>query len=119
MITDTKWPFIAGTAIPKYTLVKFGADDDTAVLATAATDKIIGVCGEQVDVVSGDRFEAVVADVARVVLGGTVVRGDAITSDASGRGIATTTVGNRVVGVALRSGVVGDIVPVLLGNSVL
>ena len=50
-------------------------------------------------------------------LGGTVTRGNFVTTDASGFGAAAAPAAgtnNRVIGRALWSGVSGDIIPVLL-----
>lgn len=44
---------------------------------------------------------------------GTIAVGAAVTSDASGMGIATTTAGDQILGYALNSAVAGDIVEVL------
>ena len=56
-------------------------------------------------------------DIADVVLGGAVTRGDLLTSDANGAAITATAAAGtniRVIGIALVSGVAGDIIPVLL-----
>lgn len=51
---------------------------------------------------------------ASIRLNGTVTVGAAITSDASGLGIATTTAGDQIVGYALSAGVAGDMCECLL-----
>ncbi len=68
MITDLKRPYAAGTAISAYRFVKPGVDDDTAVVATAATDLIIGA-SEHFDVASGDMFDVFLGDIGKVKLG--------------------------------------------------
>ena len=119
MVTNTKKAFIAGAAVPAYRLVKFGADDDTALVAAAATDLIIGT-SEAFDVASGDGFDVFISDIGKVKLGtGGIVRGQPITSDATGQGVLAGTAGNRYVGFALRSGVAGDIVPFIYSPGVL
>jgi surface antigen len=99
-------------ALP-YTIAKWGATTTDVTGATAATDRICGVftevgakVGEIVDVVHDGR--------PGVKLGGTVALGDKLTTNASGQAIATTTAGNRVLGVADSDGVSGDVIPVLL-----
>ncbi len=109
MVTGTKKAFVAGAAVGKNRFVKFGADDDTAIVAAAATDLIIGN-SETHDVTSGDTFDVFMGDIGKVVLGGTVVRGNPLTSDATGAAIATVTVGHRIGGIALKSGVAGDVI---------
>ncbi|MCK9372583.1 MAG: hypothetical protein M0P91_05255 [Sulfuricurvum sp.] len=99
--------YVAGGDIPAYRIVKFGADDNTVVLATAATDYIIGV--SDLGGVTGDRLDIVMDDIAEVEFGGTIVRGGPVTTDAAGKAIAATVAGSRTIGFAMVSGVVGDI----------
>jgi len=53
--------------------------------------------------------------VCRVMAGGDIVAGDAITCDGDAHGIATTTAGDKVVGRALSAAVSGQIFFMLLG----
>jgi len=104
-------------AIGANRIVKVGGADYGILQAAAVGDKLIGITTE-VDAASGERCDVVLNGIADLKLGGTVVRGDFITSDATGQGVAaapSTGVNNRIVGVALISGVSGDIVPVLIG----
>lgn len=103
---------VAEAAISAYRIVKPGSADGQVLTAAAATDLAIGVV-ENVAPASGERCEVVLAGVAEITLGGTVARGGAVTSDASGRAVAASA-GNRRIGHALVSGVVGDVVEVLL-----
>lgn len=108
----------ATTAIPARTLVNYGAADGTGVPAADATKFLVGVSSE-VDTAIGQRASVHMnGNIADVIYGGTVARGDALTSDASGRAIATTTAGNRCVGFAEVSGVVGDIGSVVISPHV-
>jgi hypothetical protein len=103
----------AGTIAP-YTIVKPGSNDYDVVAAAAATDKIIGVTTE-VGAVSGEPCDVIHDGIADVKLGGTVTRGDLITSDANGNGVTAapaTGANARIVGIALVSGVAGDVIPV-------
>lgn len=98
-------------------IVKCGANDYGVAQAAASADKVIGVSTPLVSVLSGDSVEVMHDGIADVQLGGTVTRGDLLISDAAGQGItATGTAGSnyRIVGIALVSGVSGDIIPVLL-----
>lgn len=106
----------AAGAIPAYTIVKFGSNDYDMVAGAAATDKLIGVTTE-IAAASGEPVDVIHTEIANVVLGGTVTRGDGLTSDANGAGVTAapaTGVNNTVVGVALISGVAGDVIPMLL-----
>lgn len=108
--------FVAAAAITAWRIVKFDATDDTVTTAAAASDLSIGVL-ENVSPVTGERCDVVVAGIAEVTLGGTVARGAKVTADAQGRAV-TAAAGNQAIGVVLASGVVGDLVDVLISPSV-
>ncbi len=117
----------------QYTLCTPGADDDTFSVASGYGVPLIGVF-QATTVNPGDRVEVMVSGISNVVLGGTVTRGDFLTSDANGKGITATRHAHTentaasytqnattspappdfVIGVALESGVAGDIIGVLL-----
>lgn len=99
----------ATTAIPAYRFVKEGAADGTAVPAVDAASAIIGVSSE-LDTAVGERVSVQQGgNVAEIMFGGNVTRGDYLTADAQGRAITTTTTGARYGGIAEVSGVLGDI----------
>lgn len=93
------------------------ATDRTVLVAAAASDPIIGVC--QDDATNGQRTQIRTAGRTSIVYGGTVTRGDLLTSDSSGRAITYTKAtvftgtpyivsGSPVYGVAEESGVVSE-----------
>ena len=116
-----------------FTIAQFGADDNTLSLATASTQELIGVF-QHTTAAAGAEVRVMLSGITELKIGGTVTRGNLITSDASGQGVAATqhthtentaasytqnavTVAAsavRVIGKALASGVSGDIIPVLL-----
>ncbi len=99
----------ATVAIPARRLVTFGAADGTGIVATGPAAYIRGVSSD-IDTAIGERASVQMsANVAEVVYGGNVARGDALTADGTGRAIATTTAGNFYVGFAEVAGVAGDI----------
>lgn len=107
--------FDAGAAINGNRILKLSADA-TVVQAAAATDALIGVSDSN-GAASGERIDVTLTGVAEICLGGTVTRGALLTSDSAGKGVAAAPsagVNNRVIGVALVSGVSGDIIDVLL-----
>lgn len=113
--------FKAGATIAKNRIVKFGADDNHVIQGAAATDSLIGIVdfpGPLSDTcLVEESVDVVLNGVAEIKLGGTVVRGGLLTSDATGQGVAAapaTGVNNRVIGIAMASGVVGDIIGVML-----
>jgi hypothetical protein len=103
---------VGASDIPQGTLVKLSSGK--VVAAAAATDVIIGV-------VNSKAYANGVIDVylrsahgtASVLAGGTIAVNDAVTSNASGQGITTTTAGNQIVGYALEAATVGKFVEVL------
>ena len=109
--------YTAESAIGPCRIVKPGANDFGVAIAAAAADKVFGVTLPLITVAIGDSVEVAHDDIADVVLGGTVTRGDLLTSDANGAAITATAAAGtniRVIGIALVSGVAGDIIPVLL-----
>lgn len=103
---------VAGAAIAPFRIVRFDAIDGQVLQAAAATDLSVGVV-EHVAAASGERCDVVLVGVAEITLGAAVTRGSQLTSDATGRAV-TAIAGNRRIGIALVSGVVGDVVEVLL-----
>ncbi|MFE0757198.1 DUF2190 domain-containing protein [Inquilinus sp. NPDC058860] len=109
--------FFAAAAFAGYRIVKFGADDDTVALATAAADKSIGVVDMLGASAAGLSCDVVLTGVAEVEYGGPVTRGDDLTADAQGRAVIAAA-GNRVIGKAMATGVLGDIGSVLIDRGV-
>jgi hypothetical protein len=110
--------FKAEAAIGANLIVKHGAADDTVVQSAAATDKHIGVCDNVAPAIN-ERVDVITHGIADLILGGAVTRGDLITSDANGKGVVAAPaagVNNRHVGIALMSGVLNDVIPVLLSQ---
>jgi len=101
--------FVSDGAIGAYRIVKFGAEDGTAAIASAATAPLLGVSGEVGVDAAEKRIDVHTSGGQRVYYGGTVTRGDDLTSDANGAAVVTTTAGNHIVGRARISGVAGDL----------
>lgn len=107
---------IAGAAVNKNRIIKFGGADTTAVQAAASTDLLIGV-SDNLGASSGEPFDVIVDGIALVQYGGNVTRGQKLTSDADGRAIAAAPaagVNAQIIGIAMVSGVSGDIGSVLI-----
>ncbi|MDX1976469.1 MAG: hypothetical protein SFT94_02240 [Pseudanabaenaceae cyanobacterium bins.68] len=105
--------FQAEGSILRNRFVKPGTAAGSLLTAAAATDLIIGVSSNIVDVLAGDMCDGILQGIANLKLGGTVTYGARLTSDSTGRGIAATGTA-RVGGIAMAAGVVNDIIPVLL-----
>lgn len=86
------------------------------VKAAAATDVLLGTLVDKPTLNrTGDvrlRTAAGTLNV-KVGAGGAIAKGDAVTSDANGLGVTTTTAGNQILGYALEAGAVGAIIEVL------
>lgn len=108
--------FTAGGVIAAARIVKFGSSDTAVVQAAAATDSLIGV-SELGASATGNSCSVVMGGVAAVEYGGNVTRGQMLTADSNGKAVAAAPaagVNNRVIGVAMSSGVSGDIGDVLI-----
>lgn len=112
--------FNAGGSVNHARFVKFDSDDRTVIQSAAAGDSTIGVSdfnATATATASGERVDVQLTDVATVTYGGTVTRGQLLMSDSTGRAItaaAAAGVNVRYCGVAMVSGVVGDLGAVLL-----
>ena len=98
----------------QYVIVKPGADDNTIAVATAASDKLLGICQDIIttaQVTAGVDVNIAQDGISNLKLGDTVTFGDLITSDGTGFGVVATS-GQRYVGMANAGGVSGDVIPV-------
>lgn len=88
--------------------------DRTVVAASAATQNFLGVlhytqkAGGEVSI-----FARNAGGTFKVVAGGTIALGDALTSDSTGRAITTATSGNEVIGYAQEAAVAGQVIEYL------
>lgn len=109
---------VAEGAINAHLIIKGGVAAMSCVVAAAATDKLLGT-SDELDHITGEMVDMAVGPVPKVRLGGTVAAGDALTSDANGKAIATTTTGNRIIGFAEIGGVLNDVITYLRAPGVL
>ncbi len=108
--------YVAETAVAKYRIVKPGSTDDYVVQSTASTEALMGVSGF-VGGDAGGRVDIIKTGITDVEYGGTVTRGDWLTSDASGKAVTSAPAAGanaNVIGRAEVSGVAGDIGAVLI-----
>jgi hypothetical protein len=96
-------------SISKGQIIKKGSDDDHVAAASAATDKTFGVAQNDAPNAEDPVEVAIPGGGAKFLAGGTIAAGDQLTSDASGHAIATTTTGDRVIGVAEVDAVASDV----------
>lgn len=104
--------YTPGAKVEKFRILKFGASDGVVIKAAAATDLLIGVSTEIDSEATDSRCDGVRSGLTRVLYGGTITRGQYLTSDANGKAVvAAPAQGANVytIGQAEVSGVDGDI----------
>lgn len=111
--------YLAGAQIAPYLIVKWDTADLKVIVAAAATDKLVGISAPTITVPSGQRVDVVVDGIAQVTAGGSITRGDPLTSDANGKAVTAAPAGgsnNRLIGFAEVSAASGDIFPVRISQ---
>lgn len=99
---------IAAAAISAHRVVMFHTDEESVVAATAVTHKSIGVT-DTLDVVADEPVDVITHGIALVTYGGAVTAGDRLTAGTDGKAVAVSAGTDVVIGVAMVSGVDGDI----------
>ena len=111
--------FAAGAAITAQSIVKLGAADNTVILCTAAPAQPIGISDALGAAAAGDIVDVIMYGIASLKIAGTITRGGAVMSNGSGLGIAHVVGATTpIVGIALDSGVTGDVISVQLAPTV-
>lgn len=105
--------YVAEDATGQFLIAKQGTADNLTLKADAAAAKTLGVVCQPGDVAAGEVADVAVLGEAEVRLGAAVEAGVSISSDATGRAVASAS-GNRAVGIALESGTTGDVVRCLV-----
>lgn len=103
--------YVAEAAISPYRIVKFGTADGKALQGAAVTDALMGVSDSLGGSING-RIDVIKSGIAFIEAGGTITRGDWLTSDANGKALSAAPgagVNNNVIGRAEVSAVLGDI----------
>lgn len=114
-----KYTAVAGADLSakQYHIVKLDSDGEV-VLASAATDAILGVLANapkagavaEVELLNG-------SGTFKVKAANAIISKDAyITADADGKAVATTTSGNRVIGRAVRTNVANQVIEYVKSN---
>jgi hypothetical protein len=103
---------VAEGAVLAYRIVKPGVGPNSCLTATLATDPLLGT-SDELDHVTGEMVDVACDQVPKVRLGGVVPAGAWLTSDATGRAVATNTVGQQIIGRAEIAGVADDVITYL------
>lgn len=83
-----------------------------ATLATASSDKIVGVIANKPDTASGSPIDIAIRSGSgsfKVIAGGSISAGDYLTATTGGLAVATTTNGHEVFGMALQDADTSDV----------
>jgi len=99
--------YTASNDIPPRVLVKHGANDGQATVATSASDALLGVSTD-VSTAIGRHVDVIREGIAPVIYGATITRGAPLTANANGYAIPAKA-GDQVAGYAELSGSAGDI----------
>ncbi len=113
--------YTAEAAVGANLIVKPGSTDDYVAQAAAATNLLMGVSGN-IAAGAGERIDIVKKGIADVIYGGTITRGDPITSDANGKAVTAAPAAGanvRIIGFAEVSGVSGDIGSVRISQGIM
>ncbi|OYZ76083.1 MAG: hypothetical protein B7X88_22365 [Polaromonas sp. 17-63-33] len=103
---------MAQALIAGFLIIKHGAVDNSAALAAAPTDLLLGT-NDALPKEIGEQVDYPTAGTGQVKLGGIVTRGQPITADAASKGVAAAPAAganNRIIGFALQSGVADDVI---------
>jgi len=115
--------FLPGTLVAgadlssdQYKLVTLAADGQLDVTGAVSSNNFIGVLQNKPSA-AGQSAEVMVSGVSKMIVGATITAGDELVPSAvtAGRVDPTPATGERIVGVALESGAVGELISVLLG----
>jgi hypothetical protein len=112
-------PYEASAAIAPFRIVAFSdaANGSKVAQATLATQTLIGTTGK-VPTAAGEMADIIRVGIGGVQLGGTVIAGDRLTSDANGCAVKATIAGQHIIGTAEAPGVAGDIIDYLRAGGV-
>lgn len=88
------------------------SNDESVVLAAAGTDPVVGVLQNKPKAAAAALVRFI--GTSKVIAGGSITRGDKVTSDSNGKAVTTTSANDQVLGRALSSAATGDLVEVLL-----
>jgi len=107
--------FVAPATVAGRKLVTFAAADSEVTVASAVSNPLLGVAvptGSR----DNNRVDVIVAGIAEVKVGGNITRGDSLTADANGDVITSFAGTDRIIGLALQSGVANDVIEVLVAQ---
>jgi hypothetical protein len=109
--------FLADGVVTKYRIITAGTNSGDVAIAADATAPLFGISTE-VDVADNEHCDVFLpGSIADCYAGGNVTFGTLVTSDDAGAAVAATPAADTnsyYVGIAMATGVDGDIIPVLI-----
>lgn len=103
--------YVAEATVNPYRIVKFGTAADRVIQGAAATDLSIGINQSPQAANAGQPVMIAFQGLGKVECGAAVTRGDLISTDSVGRAVTSLAAPtDRVIGVALESGVLGTVI---------
>lgn len=112
--TDITLSISEDLSAKQFFCMKIGASDNSALLNDSLGGVCVGVLQNDPDNSKDFVGRLRISGTSKIALGGTVTRGDQVVSDASGNGVTDSAANQFVVGIALESGVSGDIIEIML-----
>lgn len=112
------YAFKADGAVAKGKAVKAGSDSKHVAVASAVSDKLIGLAQNDVTTAEDLIEVAVPGGGAKGLAGGNISFGDFLTVNGNGKLVASSTANDHIIGQAMEDAVDGDIfsVNVIAGN---
>lgn len=108
----------AETAVDPYRAVKPGTAENQVVEGAANTDRCIGISANSLadgQVAAGSVVEVFMpGGGGKMILGETVAKGDDLVSHTDGSGVKPNAEGDQIIARALKAGVAGDVIPVIV-----
>ena len=105
--------FSTPSSIATYSLVTLGRGDGEVTTASSCSDVLVGIASPIKSAKSGEAT-IIIGGIATTVSGGNISRGDALTANADGHAITSTSGTDRIVGLALQPAMSGDHIQVLI-----
>ena len=107
---------VASGTVTQYKIVKAATTAGAVVLASAGSDKILGVL--QNDPASGQEADVAVLGIVKCLAEASVAAGDHVAASTTGRAKTTTSANDHVLGIAIdASGAAGDLIRVVVAIS--
>ena len=96
------------TAVSPYRIVTFWTDADEVIQDTGTSEPKIGISDESADATADNPVGVVMDGIAKLTILAASTKGDYITGTTAGKGLATTTDTQEVIGVLLETTTVAN-----------